>query len=134
MLFDERDLVFIEAFKAQPPDAIPIHALRASFRAVYDRLTAEEWSAQLEGFDLIVSVPDVRRAMLDQFAGMIQQVAELAAERAGRRADEFDVRVLAGAVIGVMMSVVFTATGDPTVDWVASVDAALARLETGSTL
>ncbi|HZC99363.1 MAG TPA: hypothetical protein VFA46_03960 [Actinomycetes bacterium] len=39
--------------------------------------------------------------MLDEFARNLELLAEIVAERVGRRADELAVRTLAGAVIGV---------------------------------
>lgn len=131
VLSDEFDPMLIEAFRAQPPEASPIQALRGSFRAVFDQLTPEQWTEQRERLHLMVSVPEVRGTMLDQYAGMIQEVAELVAERAGRRSDEFVIRNLAGAVIGVSMAVMLTAAEDPTADWIALIDAAFAHLEAG---
>jgi AcrR family transcriptional regulator len=131
VLWDEFDPLLIEAFRAQPPQLSPVQALRASFRAVFDKLTAEQWAEQHQRLDLILVVPDLRAAMLDQFAQTIRQVAELVAERTARRPDDFEVRNFAGAVIGVSMSLMLTAAEDPTADWVALLDRAFAHLEAG---
>ena len=131
VLWDEFDPMIIEAFRGQPLELSPIRALRGAFRAVSDRLTPEQWAEQRERMDLILSVPAVRAAMLDSFAGTIRQVAELVAERVGRPAADLEVRTLAGAVIGVSMAVMLTAAEDPTADWVALIDTAFAHLESG---
>lgn len=50
--------------------------------------------------------------MLDEFARTIQVMATAIAERAGRNPDDFEVRTLVGAALGVAMSAWFTAQGD----------------------
>jgi len=131
VLWDEFDPLLIEAFRAQPPELSPIQALRASFRAVFDGLTAEQWAEQRDRVDLILSVPDVRAAMLEQYVGTIQQVAGLVAERVGRSPDDFEIRNLAGAVIGVSMATLLAAGADRSADWVGLMDGAFAHLEAG---
>ena len=49
----------------------------------------------------------------------------------GRDPDDFAVRTLAGALVGVGMSVMISATEDPDADVAALMDAGLALLETG---
>jgi AcrR family transcriptional regulator len=131
VLWDEFDPLLVEAFRAQPPQASPIQALRASFRGVFADLSAEQRMEQRQRLALILSVPEPRAAMLNQFTQTIGQVAQLVAERVGRPADELAVRNLAGAVIGVSMAVMLTAAEDPTADWVALIDNAFAHLEAG---
>jgi AcrR family transcriptional regulator len=131
VLWDEFDPLIVEAFKAQPAELSPIQALRAAFRAVFAELSAEELEQQRERSALVNSVPELRAKVLDQFAGTVQLLAEVVAERVGRRADDFAVRTLAGAVIGVAMSAMLAAADDPTADLFALVDAAMAHLEAG---
>jgi len=131
VLWDEFDPMLIQAFRAQPPGVSPIQALRASFPAVFDQLTPEQWAEQRMRMNLILAVPELRAAMLHQFTGTIPQIAELVAERVGRSADEFEVRNFAGAVIGISMSVMIAAAEDPSADLIALMDAGLAHLEAG---
>ena len=58
-------------------------------------------------------------------------VAELLATRAGREPDDFAVRNLTGALIGVAIATMLRANEDPTADYVVLFDAALAHLEAG---
>jgi hypothetical protein len=53
------------------------------------------------------------------------------AERAGRSSDDFAVRNLAGALLGVMMATFLSAANDPDADLLGLEDQAMAHLEAG---
>jgi hypothetical protein len=57
--------------------------------------------------------------------------AELIAKRQGRDPSDLAVRTVAGAVVGVGLSVMMAAAEDPSADMVALMDAGLAHLEAG---
>ena len=132
VLYDVLDPPVLAAFRAQPAELSPIQALRGAMRAVFAELPAEELEVQRERDRLIRSVPELRAGMLDEFARNLDLLAELVAERVGRRADELAVRTLAGAVIGVGISAWYTA-GDHASpkDYLAVMDDGLAQLEAG---
>jgi AcrR family transcriptional regulator len=132
VLYDVLDPAALAAFRAQPAELRPIQALRGAMRQVFAGLSAEELALQRERDRLIRSVPELRARMLDEFARNLQQIAELVAERVGRRADEPAVRTLAGAVIGVGISAWYS-LGDQatTEEYMAMMDAGLAQLEAG---
>jgi AcrR family transcriptional regulator len=131
VMWDELDPPLIEAFRAQPPELGPIPALRAAMREVFARLPVAQVAEQRERWMLVTSVPQLRTALLDQFTGMLQETSELLAERSGRRPDDFAVRVLAGAVIGMAMAALLAAAEDPGADYISLLDQALAHLEAG---
>lgn len=130
-MYDALDPLIIAAFEAQPPEVSPVHALRQAMHAVFDQLPPEELRDMQDRFDLIREIPALRARMLDEFTRTIQLVAELVAMRLGRPADDFAVRTYAGALVGVMMAVMFTPDGDPAPDFVTLMDAGLAQLEAG---
>ena len=74
------------------------------------------------------SVPELREAMLGEFARTVRVIAELVAERTGRAADDDAVLTLAGAVIGLSIAAWFASDGD---DWTARF---LERMDTGMAL
>jgi hypothetical protein len=92
-----------------------------------------------------VHVPEIRARAMNEFSRTINVIAEALALRVGRAPDDFRIRVLAGAVIGVMMAVflpdkleVETEADAEAVtetwlgpDSVARIDEALALLEQG---
>ena len=131
VLLDDFDPVITEAFRRQPPELIPVQALRAAFRSAFDELSPQEESEQQERMRIILSVPELRAAMLDQFASAMGLLAEELAERAGRDRDDIAVRTLAGAVVGVAVAVMFVIVDDPTANLAALLDEAMANLEAG---
>jgi hypothetical protein len=54
---------------------------------------------------LTMTVPEIRARALDEFARTIGVISEAVAKRAGRPADDLNVRVMAGAIIGVIMAI-----------------------------
>lgn len=131
ILQDDLDPVIIAAFNAQPPELGPIAALRAAMNSTFSAVTPEEMAMVQQRTALVQRDPDVRAAMLSQFAGMVEQVAQVLAPRTGRASTDFAVRNLAGAVIGVLMSSVLAAASDPDADLTKLADAAMAHLEAG---
>jgi AcrR family transcriptional regulator len=131
VLYDVLDPPVLAAFRAQPAELSPIQALRGAMRAVFAELPAEELEVQRERDRLIRSVPELRAGMLDEFARNLDLLAELVAERVGRRPDDPAVRTLAGAVIGVGIAAWYTAGDQTLTDQLALMDAGLAQLEAG---
>jgi AcrR family transcriptional regulator len=131
VLWDEFDPLIVEAFKAQPAELSPIQALRAAIKAVFAGLSPQEMDEQRLRSALVVTNPELRARLLDQFTGTVQLLSEVVAERVGRCADDFAVRTLAGAVMGVAISVMLAAVEDPTADLLGLMDAAMAHLEAG---
>ena len=82
-----------------------------------------------------MTVPEVRARAMDEFGRTIAVISEALAKRAGRPADDLAVRTLAGAIIGVIMSITMPWEGwsDPQafVDMFERVDQALNLLEAG---
>jgi AcrR family transcriptional regulator len=132
VLYDAFDPAVIEAFRAQPSSSSAIQALRDAMRAVFAGLAGDEAGAQRDRDELIRSVPELRARMLDEFGRNVRLIAEMVAERVGRRADDPEVRTLAGAVIGVAIAAWFAAPEAQSLpEYVAMVDEGLARLEAG---
>ena len=131
VLTDDYDPLIVAAFKAQPAELGPVTALRRAFRQVFVGLSAEQLAQERERQALILSVAELRAGTLDGLAQTVQLLAEVVAQRTGRRPDELAVRALAGAVIGVALAAMLAAAEDPTADIFALLDAAMAHLEAG---
>ena len=143
VLQDDMDTRLVEAFANQPPDLAPIPAIRAALREAWRSFTPAEWEQIREGGRLSMEVPEIRARTMNEFGRLIDAIARAIAGRTGRCADDLRVRVLAGAVIGVMMSVFlpehlaaeaggeFASDAVFGPDSVARVDEALAFLEEG---
>jgi AcrR family transcriptional regulator len=131
VLLDEFDPLIVDAFLRQPSELSPLEALRRAFRTVFERLSTQEAAEQRDRMRLVLSVTELRGAMLDQFASAMNLLAVVLAERSGRRADDVAVRTVAGAVVGATVSVMFAALDDPDADVAALLDEAMAHLEAG---
>ena len=112
VLQDDLDLVWMDAFRAQPRDLGPIAAMRAAVRAAFADLAADDLEQLREAMDLAVAVPAVRARMLEEMARTSQRIAEAVAERSGRDASDFTVKAVAGAVIGIAMTAWFDEPGN----------------------
>lgn len=134
VLSDDYDPELVAAYHAQPADLPPISALRAAFREVFGTLPDEQRAEQRQRIALILTVPALRAAMLDQFSGAMQLLADAIAQRAGRPGDDFAVRTLAGAVVGVMIAVIAELADNPAADLAGLIDQGIAHLEAGLAL
>ncbi|MGA2826412.1 MAG: TetR family transcriptional regulator [Streptosporangiaceae bacterium] len=131
VLTDDYDPLLIEAFRAQSPGLGPVEGVRRALREVLGGLTADEVADMRERAQLALAVPELRAAILDQFAQTIRQIADLVARQTGRPGDDFAVHNLAGAILGVMISAEFYWVEHPDSDLVALLDDALAHLQSG---
>ena len=138
VIYDDLDERMIQAVRAQPPELNALQALRASFRSSFGGLTGETLAVQRERETLILHVPELRSAMLDELTRTVREIAWLVAERSGRPAQDPVVLALAGAVIGITIAAWFASDNDTDEGWsdrfVTQVDAGLAFLETGFNL
>jgi hypothetical protein len=100
-------------------------------REALDEASADELGQWRELTRLAMSVPELRARALDEYLRSVGMVTELLAKRVGRDPGDFAVRTLAGAVVGIGMSVMMMAMEDPEADIAALMDAGLARLEEG---
>ncbi len=128
---DDLDPLILAAFDALPGEVNPIGRLRAAMREVFSKLTPDQDLLMRQRTRLLVSTPELRGAMLSQFADLVDQIAELLASRVNRPADDFAMQNMAGAVLGVLMSAVNVIARDPEANMVELADAALAHLEAG---
>jgi AcrR family transcriptional regulator len=131
VLSDDYDPLIVAAFLDQPPELRPIQALRIAFRTAFDQLPSQEASDQRDRMQIVFSVPELRAAMLDQFASAMRLLADVLAERTGREPSDNAVLTLSGAVVGAVVAVTMAAIDDPKADVAAMVDEAMANLEAG---
>jgi AcrR family transcriptional regulator len=145
VLQDDMDTRMVLALARQPAGLTPVAAIRASVREAWDSFTPQEWEQIKEGARLSVGVPEIRARAMNEFARTINAIAAALGERVGRPPEDLQVRVLAGAVVGVMMALFLpgkfeTSTPaeeeDLTTGWLgpetaARIDEALALLESG---
>jgi AcrR family transcriptional regulator len=112
VLQDDMDLLWMDVFRAQPPDLGPIAAMRTAVRAAFEGMAASELDQLRETMDLTMAIPAVQARMMEEFARTTQRIAEAVAERSGKDASDFAVKALAGAVVGIALAAWFDRPGD----------------------
>jgi AcrR family transcriptional regulator len=134
VLQDDFDIVTIAALEEQPPELNPIAAFRAAASATARSLTAEDKQRFTETTRLTLAVPEVRARAVDEFARTTDVIAAAIGRRTGRAPEDFAVRNLTGAIMGVIMAATFPWQPDHTLDvdvLFERIDASLAHLEAG---
>jgi AcrR family transcriptional regulator len=135
VLQDELDVLAIGAFEEQAADLSPVAAFRAAARQAFAALDKEDLAKLRETAELTLTVPELRARAMDEFTRTIEVIAEAAARRSGRDPNDFAVRILAGAIVGVIMAATMPWTdwvqAQPDTDMLDRIDAALAQLEAG---
>ncbi len=134
VLQDDFDLVALAEMEAQPPELSPIAAFRAAAAAARKQLTPEEARIFAETTRLTLSVPEIRARAVDELVRTSDQISAAIARRIGASPDDFEVRNMAGAILGVIMTVAMPWNADQPIDFYAMfdrIDAALAHLEQG---
>ncbi len=131
VLSDDYDPVIVAAFKAQPPELSPIQAMRGAMRSAFGTIPAEEMEGVRERTALIMEVPELQAATLANLTQTMRLLTDLVAERVGRQPNDFAVRNLSGALLGVWISVLFDWAACQELDLAAALDEAMAHLEAG---
>jgi AcrR family transcriptional regulator len=143
VLQDDMDTRMMEAFARQPSSLTPIAAVRAAAHEAWSSFSSAEWEQIRQGATLSLQVPEIRSRMMNEVARSSSVITDALAERTGRPRDDLRIRVLAGAIIGVMMTTFLpeklaTETDPGAVDYhwmgpdsVNRIDEALALLEAG---
>ena len=104
LLADDLDPLILAAFEAQPPELSPTEAIRRAYTDVMARLPADQLDFENTRQRLMFSIPELKAAMYDEYYRTVNVIAELISRRIGRAADDFEVRVFAGALTGAMMA------------------------------
>src|SRR6185295_3423553 len=106
ILTDDYDPMIVAAIKAQPPGTPPVPALVNAMREVFLNLTPEEWDSERRRQRIYQTVPELRAAAMNQTVSAIELLAAALAEREGRPPDDRKSRVIAGAIVGVVLAIV----------------------------
>ena len=136
VLQDDMDTRMIEALDRQPARLGPLSAVRAAAREMFTSYTQADLDLLGETTALTMTVPEVRARAMDEFARTIAVTGEALAKRTGRPTDDLAVRTIAGAIIGVIMSITMPWEGwsndrRTLEDTFERIDQALALLEAG---
>lgn len=112
VLFDALDLVLMES--GEPPEKLePIQAILWLYETALSRLSPEETVQQELRFALIRSVPELRARLADEIVNQASLLAAFLAKRVGKKPADATVQTLAGAVVGVLLTGLFSEPSKP---------------------
>nr|WP_234414264.1 TetR family transcriptional regulator [Paenibacillus sp. CAA11] len=131
LMVDNYDPVLIAAFEEQPPSLHPVQALKNAMVAGLAEMSDEELVTMRERNELIMSVPELRASSMNNMTQMIQLLSEMISKRTGRDASDITVRSLAGAVMGINISVMEYYAQHPEADFAALLNESLSQLDQG---
>ncbi|WP_334073924.1 MULTISPECIES: TetR family transcriptional regulator [Paenibacillus] len=131
---DNYDSLLIRAFEEQPPGLSPIHALKNAMISEISNMSAEELSTMRERNQLVISIPELWAALVNNMTQMMHLIADIVAGRVGGHPEDLAIRTLAGAVVGVNISVILHYAKNPETDFAELLEEALSHLEKGFSL
>jgi AcrR family transcriptional regulator len=112
VLTDDFDPLIVAAIRAEPAGSPPVKALLDGMRSVFLNLDDEAWAIERRRQRIIGSVPELQTRIMQATVEALDMLATVLAQRAGRPADDLTSRVLAGAVIGVVLAVARPGAGE----------------------
>ena len=104
LIANDLDQVTIDALAAQPSDIPPLKAFRRALEITLTAVTAVEWRFERARLALVLTVPELKAAQLDEYRRTVARLAEAEAQRTGRDANDLEVRVFVGAMAGGLMA------------------------------
>ncbi|CAJ1586273.1 TetR family transcriptional regulator [[Mycobacterium] wendilense] len=105
VLIDDNQIPpIIAAFAAAPPEMSFVAAYKHAVLSTFAALTPEERDNAIRGQRLMYSVPEARGILYSNYVRLIGQIAEAAKDRLPDTIEEFERRVLAGTIVGVLMT------------------------------
>ncbi|TCK22985.1 TetR family transcriptional regulator [Pseudonocardia endophytica] len=129
VLYDDVDPLMAEAFGEVPEGTPLLSALRTAMRTAFERLPDEKRELEEVRMDLSRRQPEIRAALREAFS--VGAIAEQLAAGVGRSADDPEVVVFAGVVVGGRLAAQEMVARSPGSSYIEALDAVFARLEHG---
>jgi AcrR family transcriptional regulator len=104
LLADDQIAPIVAAFAKAPPELSIVAAYRHGVAEVFGALTPEERTIFEAGQRLTFAIPEARGLLYSEYIRLIDLITEALVERPDAPADELGRRVIAGAIVGVLMA------------------------------
>lgn len=104
LLADDQIAPIVAAFAKAPPELSIVAAYRHGVAEVFGALTPEERAVFVAGQKLTFAIPEARGLLYAEYIRLIDMISEALTERPDAPADELGRRVIAGAIVGVLMA------------------------------
>lgn len=100
------DLVepIIDAFITAPRDLTPIAAYRHAVARTFAEMSEAERQDAITGQRLMYAIPEARGLLYGEYMRCIDLITDALKERLSEPAGDFERRMLAGAIVGVLMA------------------------------
>ncbi|MFA5708352.1 TetR family transcriptional regulator [Mycolicibacterium sp.] len=95
----------IAAFRSAPPEMPPLTAYRHAVTSTFAALSPPERENALRGQSMMYSVPEAQGLLYSHYVRLIRLISEALIDRLPHVRDDFERRVLAGVIVGVLLSV-----------------------------
>ncbi|QYN33621.1 TetR family transcriptional regulator [Pseudonocardia sp. DSM 110487] len=124
-------LAFLNALRAQSPGADLFETIRRAVHDAAEGFDELSWTQERRRQQLVLAVPDLRGASVEQLMLLASALRDEVAMRAGRDRDDFEVHTFTGAVLGVFAAVVAGAPHTTARNYADLVDHGLTHLRSG---
>lgn len=104
LLSDDHIPPIVAAFIDAPGELSAVDAYRHAVETTFGGLTADQRAEAFEGQRLMYAVPEARGLLYTEYVRLIDLITEALAKRPGQSDDVVERRVLAGAIVGVLIS------------------------------
>ncbi|MCE5173246.1 TetR family transcriptional regulator [Paenibacillus profundus] len=131
VLTDNYDPLLVAAFENQPSELNPLQAVRNAMILGINEITDDEWETTRQRNQLIMAVPELRAAALNNLTQMMQLLTQIVANRVGSNSDDLAVRTFAGVVVGVNISLMEYSAEATKSEFAKLLDEALVVVENG---
>jgi AcrR family transcriptional regulator len=105
LITNDLDHVTVEALSQQPPEVPTLQAFRRALEVTIATLSEDEWRFERGRQRLVLTIPELMAAQFDEYRRTVAMLAEAESSRLGREPNDFEVRVLFGALAGGLMAV-----------------------------
>ncbi|NVN52811.1 TetR family transcriptional regulator [Mycolicibacterium hippocampi] len=104
LLSDDLTAPIVDAFIRAPAEMAPVAAYRYAVAEVAAALTPEAREDAIRGQLLLYTIPEARGLLYTEYVRLIHLVTKALVSRPGAPADEPERRVIAGAIVGVLIA------------------------------
>ena len=104
LLSDDLIEPIVEAFIKAPAELSPVAAYRHGVETTFGAMTEAQLENALEGQRLMYAIPEARGLLYSEYIRLIALITDGLEQRFSRAVDEFERRMLAGAIVGVLIA------------------------------
>lgn len=104
LVSDDQSTPIVDAFVDAPGDLSTVGAYRHAVAAVFGAYSPEERDDAVTGQQMLYQVPEARGLIYTTYVKLIALIEEALARRGGAPGDETERRVMAGAIVGVLIA------------------------------